>query len=196
MSEEKSIPEIPYEPLSRGGSVHDHGFAYVASDPGPELVTLPEGAQVYPFVPLVNEKRAREIFAEMLATPEARAFVQAIVRETLEEDARAICERKEFQPTRQAGICYACLCTGDDMERFEQGGQGVWIHKTDECRQRAIAIAEHKAHEANVPAGVCWACKRSGKAAEMEWRDMHLIHATEYCRDLAASLPPVREHRG
>lgn len=94
----------------------------------------------------LTEPRIREIFTEMLATPEAREFVKAIVRETLEEDARAIRERKEFQPTKQTGICYACLFSGDDMEWFESDGRSHLIHKNEECRRKAAEMPPTREH--------------------------------------------------
>ena len=72
-----------------------------------------------------------------------QAFIDERIRAVLEEDARAIRERKEFQPTKQAGTCCACLMAGDDM---------AWVgnrlaHKTDECRRKAAempAVREHR----------------------------------------------------
>lgn len=133
MSEEKSIPEIPYEPLSRGGSVHDRGFAYVASDPGPELVTLPEGAQVFPNA------------GEWVKVTDLRRFVRKEVRAALDDLAREMRTGVAFQPTRsvkQAGTCCACLTAGDDM---------VWVgnrlaHRDEECRRKAAEMEPVREH--------------------------------------------------
>lgn len=190
MSEEKSIPEIPYEPLSRGGSVHDHGFAYVASDPGPELVTLPEGAQVYPrqqrettgkdsaasiigwlfkesdFNRAMREqatesarheanrlRRLNEAEEGIRALPfsnvdELREFVKAIVRETLEEDARELATNKAFQTVYVPawGACWACGQTGTEMQWFTCGGRSHLIHRTEECRMLAEEKPETGEH--------------------------------------------------
>lgn len=110
---------------------------------GPEIIFLPKGAQVYPQKQDQPGQQFNIMIMPFKDTQELREFVQAIVRETLEEDARAIRERKEFQPVKQAGTCCACLMAGEDME---------WVgnrlaHKTEECRRIAAempAVREHR----------------------------------------------------
>ena len=73
---------------------------------------------------------------------ELREFVKAVVRETLEEDARAIRERKEFQATKQAGTCCACKGSGEDM---------IWVnyrlaHRDEECRRIAAEMPPVREH--------------------------------------------------
>lgn len=84
----------------------------------------------------------RTLLKPLDSVEDLRAFVQAIVRETLEEDARAIRERKEFQPVKQAGTCCACLQSGDDM---------AWVghrlsHRDEECRRIAAEMPPVREH--------------------------------------------------
>lgn len=197
--------------LATGGPIEPQGIPIVG-EPGPEVVTFPPGAQVFPqgnpantvdpptmtvkyeantaagwpwanataaatagaplhmgnvswqntpmpgpytpppvpitWVPPLTEERAREIFIEMLASPVFCDVIRQEIHKTLDDLAREIRKNTAFQPrtTKQAGICWACLCSGDDMEWFTRGGHSHLIHKSEECRRMAAEKPETREH--------------------------------------------------
>lgn len=58
----------------------------------------------------------------------------------------------------------------------------------------AAEVATNKALQPTKQAGTCCACLGSGD--DMVWVGNRLAHKDEECRRKAASLSPVREHRG
>lgn len=111
----------------------------------PEMVYLSKGAEVKP-APGVTPAQIKIVWDPFMSKDELRAFIDERVRAVLEEDARAIRERKEFQPTKQAGICYVCLFSGDDMEWYESDGRSHLIHKNEECRRKAAEMPPTREH--------------------------------------------------
>lgn len=128
MSENKGIAGIFAQAIDLDRATKDHMTQYARHEANRlrRLNDAEEGLRTLPF----NN------------VDELREFVKAIVRETLEEDARAIRERKEFHPVKQAGTCCACLMAGEDM---------AWVgnrlaHKTDECRRKAAEMEPVREH--------------------------------------------------
>lgn len=118
-------------------------------------------------------------------TPEElRAYVAGVVREVLEEDARELATRKEFQPTSIS------VHEHRRVEMFEESGK-QW---------RGMLYRVEAMPSEQVPPGVCWACGQPGKAEEMMWHERggrsHLIHATAECIKAAEIKPEIKEHRG
>lgn len=70
--------------LQQGGVIESSGIAYVSDDPGPELVTLPKGAQVYPTWPFTSEA-------------DLRRFIREEVHQALDDLAREIRENKALR---------------------------------------------------------------------------------------------------
>ena len=117
-----------------------------------QFVYLPKNAQVYPnWRPFATEA-------------ELRAFVTKIVRDVLEEDARAIQEHKAFQPVSvdqhktdpmlpavrtPSGICWACEQPGESAEMMwldQFGRRSHLIHNTAECIRAAENKPEQREH--------------------------------------------------
>lgn len=160
----------------------------IVGEPGPEIIHLPEGAQVHPNdkpeVVFPLSEKSQITILPFMSLDQLRAFVDERVRKVLEEDARAIQQNPAFQPTSIS------VHEHRRVEMFEESGK-QW---------RGMLYRVEPMPSEQIPAGKCWACGESGKAEEMMWHERggrsHLIHATAECIKAAEMKPETREHRG
>lgn len=132
-------------PPAAGMYVGDVPWQYAPPPPAPPWYGQPQ----VPVMVTTGTSTAQQVWP-FSNVDELREFVKAIVRETLEEDAREIATNKAFQAVYvpASGVCWACgkPSQDGDFRWFTRGGHSHLVHDSEECMRLASEKPDQREH--------------------------------------------------